>query len=106
MELHEKETPLSHIKKCELYKGNAPEQLSQYLSENPETIVALAYFDMDVYKPTKECLSFFGKLSPLIYDALFIDVVFRMHNATFECDDDKLVNRWLKVLFCIENSYT
>ena len=56
LELHEKETPLSHIKKCELYKGNAPEQLSQYLSENPETIVALAYFDMDVYKPTKECL--------------------------------------------------
>ena len=24
--------------------------------DNPETVVALAYFDMDVYKPTKECL--------------------------------------------------
>ena len=27
-----------------------------YLKENPETIVALAYFDLDLYKPTKECL--------------------------------------------------
>lgn len=59
-----------------------------------------------VHSKWQDMLSFFGKLSPLIYDALFIDVVFRMHNATFECDDDKLVNRWLKVLFCIENSYT
>ena len=56
LELHEKETPISHIKKCELYKGDAPVQLAKYLSENPETVVALAYFDMDVYKPTKECL--------------------------------------------------
>lgn len=54
--LHEKETPLSHIEKCELYKGDAPLELKKYLINNPETIVALAYFDMDVYKPTKECL--------------------------------------------------
>lgn len=56
MKLHERETPLAHIKKCELYKGDAPVELSKFLIDNPETVVALAYFDMDVYKPTKECL--------------------------------------------------
>ncbi len=54
--LHEAETPLSHIKKCELRKGDAPQALKAYFDDFPETIVALAYFDMDVYKPTKECL--------------------------------------------------
>ena len=54
-----------------------------------------------VHSKWQDMLSFFGKLSPLIYDALFIDVVFRMHNATFEGVDDKLVSRCLKVLFCI-----
>jgi hypothetical protein len=30
--------------------------LPKYLRENPETIVALAYFDLDLYEPTKKCL--------------------------------------------------
>ena len=30
--------------------------LPEYLSRNPETIIALAYFDFDVYEPTKICL--------------------------------------------------
>jgi hypothetical protein len=53
---HEQLNPLSHLKKYELRKGDAPRQLSEYLAEDPETIVALAYFDMDLYRPTKECL--------------------------------------------------
>lgn len=53
---HEQEAPVSHIKKFELVKGDAPEQLEKYLREHPETIVALAYFDMDMYEPTKKCL--------------------------------------------------
>ena len=31
-------------------------ELLKYLKRNPETIVSLAYFDLDLYKPTKECL--------------------------------------------------
>ena len=27
-----------------------------YFKENPETIIALAYFDFDLYEPTKKCL--------------------------------------------------
>lgn len=53
---HEQECPISHIKKYEIMKGDASENICQYLKEHPETIIALAYFDMDLYKPTKECL--------------------------------------------------
>ncbi|MEI6149495.1 MAG: crotonobetainyl-CoA--carnitine CoA-transferase, partial [bacterium] len=52
----EKESPLSHIVKHEVIQGDAPVKLRDYLERNPHTVIALAYFDMDVYKPTKECL--------------------------------------------------
>lgn len=56
MAYQESESPLSHIKKYELCKGDATHTLEQYLKDHPETIVALAYFDMDLYEPTKKCL--------------------------------------------------
>ncbi len=56
LEYHEKQSPISHIKKFELIKGNAITELEKYLKKNPETIIALAYFDFDIYEPTKRCL--------------------------------------------------
>lgn len=56
MTFHEAENPLSHIKKFELCKGDASIELPKFLERHPETIIALAYFDLDLYKPTKECL--------------------------------------------------
>lgn len=53
---HESESPISHMKKYELVEGDASEQIVRYLERNPETIVALAYFDFDLYEPTKVCL--------------------------------------------------
>lgn len=53
----EQESPLSHIKKFEIVKGDASKTVHGYLERNPETTVALAYFDMDLYEPTKECLT-------------------------------------------------
>jgi len=41
---------------CEVRKGDAPEKLETYLCDHRETIIALAYFDMDLYGPTKKCL--------------------------------------------------
>jgi len=52
----EQDNPLSHLKKFELRKGDAVFEIDSYLEENPETIVSLAYFDFDLYKPTKKCL--------------------------------------------------
>jgi hypothetical protein len=56
LSIHEELNPLGHIKKFDLCKGDATEELPRYLEKSPETIVALAYFDFDLYEPTKKCL--------------------------------------------------
>lgn len=53
---HEQECPLNHIKKNSLVKGDATVTLAKYLKDHPETIIAFAYFDFDIYEPTKKCL--------------------------------------------------
>jgi Macrocin-O-methyltransferase (TylF) len=58
---HESESPLAHIQKYELVKGDCGVTLKQYLDEHPETIVALAYFDVDLYEPTVKCLELLRK---------------------------------------------
>jgi hypothetical protein len=57
LEYHESESPLSHIPKHELVKGDCSITLANYLTEHPETMVSLAYIDVDLYEPTKNCLS-------------------------------------------------
>jgi hypothetical protein len=54
--LLEQESPLAHLRKYEVIRGDATVTLPQYLSDHPETVVALAYFDFDIYSPTKICL--------------------------------------------------
>jgi hypothetical protein len=56
LSLHEAETAMSHIRRFELCTGDAPAELEEYLARNPETIVALAYFDMDLHDPTLACI--------------------------------------------------
>jgi|TARA_Y100000310_G_scaffold342383_1_gene445436 hypothetical protein len=56
MKCQEDNNPLSHIKKFEIIAGDACKTLQSYLSINPHSIVALAYFDFDLYEPTKVCL--------------------------------------------------
>jgi hypothetical protein len=53
---HESESPLAHIKRYEIVKGDVTETVETYLEAHPETIIALAYFDLDLYEPTKRCL--------------------------------------------------
>lgn len=56
MEFQEKTQPLSHVKKYEVIKGDACKKVEEYLNDNPETIISLAYFDFDIYEPTKVVL--------------------------------------------------
>lgn len=56
MEFQEKDNPLAHIKKFDLVVGDATVEIEKYLAAHPETIIALAYFDFDVYAPTRKCL--------------------------------------------------
>lgn len=56
LDYHEQESPVPHIQKYRLIEGNVIETIDEYLLKNPETIIALAYFDLDLYEPTKKCL--------------------------------------------------
>ncbi len=56
LELMEEESPLQHLKKFEIVQGDVRDTLPDYLHQHPETVVALAYFDMDLYEPTKDAL--------------------------------------------------
>jgi hypothetical protein len=56
IQCQERDNPLGHIKKYEIKKGDGTVEFENYLSENQETIIALAYFDFDIYEPTKKCL--------------------------------------------------
>lgn len=42
---HELDSPISHMKKYEIVKGDATLTIDSYLAEHPETIIAFAYFD-------------------------------------------------------------
>ncbi len=74
LDYHEAENPYSHIKKYEIVKGDAIVTLNKYLSENPETIISFAYFDFDLYEPTKKCLeaikNYLTKGSVVAFDEL------------------------------------
>lgn len=56
IDFHEKNNVLAAVKKHRIVKGNVIETVPRYFQESPETVVALAYFDMAVYEPTRVCL--------------------------------------------------
>ncbi len=56
LDYHESESPIAHKQKYQLIKGDATNSFAQYLTDHPETIVAFAYFDFDIYLPTRHCL--------------------------------------------------
>ncbi|MFI6072060.1 class I SAM-dependent methyltransferase [Actinoplanes sp. NPDC051343] len=53
---HELGEPLGHVQRSFAIQGDVRETLPQYLAENPQTVIAMAYFDMDLYEPTRDVL--------------------------------------------------
>lgn len=53
---HEGFSPISHIKKFEIVKGDARITFDAWLKENPGTLIGLLHLDMDLYEPTAEVL--------------------------------------------------
>ena len=53
---HQKENVLSQKNKIDIVKGDASKSIVEYLKNNPQTMISLAYFDMQLYAPTKACL--------------------------------------------------
>lgn len=74
LKIHQDNSPIPHINKFELIEGDATITVNDYLDKNPHTIISLAYFDFDIYKPTKDCLTsilpFLTKGSILAFDEL------------------------------------
>lgn len=74
LKAQEEFSPLSHIKKFDIRKGDATTTFKKYLEEHQETIIAFAYFDFDLYEPTKICLELckdrFTKGSVIGFDEL------------------------------------
>lgn len=56
LDIHNQIEPLGHIKKYEICIGDANKEIIKFFSRRPETIVALAFFDLNLYEPTKNCL--------------------------------------------------
>jgi hypothetical protein len=56
LDAHEDCEPLRHIRRTLLIQGDVRDTLPEYLRHNPQTIVALAYFDLDLYEPTRDAL--------------------------------------------------
>ncbi|GGF70372.1 hypothetical protein GCM10007301_32680 [Azorhizobium oxalatiphilum] len=53
---HEQNSPISHLRKFELVKGDVTETFDTWLEVNPSAVISMAIFDMDAYAPTKHVL--------------------------------------------------
>jgi hypothetical protein len=53
---HELGEPLGHVRRSFVVQGDVRETVPRYLEENPQTIIAMAYFDLDLYEPTRDVL--------------------------------------------------
>ena len=74
LSIHESFSPINHLQKFELVKGDVCQTLPAWLEANPHAIIAMAVFDMDIYKPTRDALELvlprLTKGSLLVFDEL------------------------------------
>lgn len=57
LKIHESNNVLGHQSGChELIKGNVSQTVPEYFKSQPQTMVALAYFDIGIYEPTVNAL--------------------------------------------------
>ena len=98
LHLEESNSPLNWLKKFKLVKGDASKSFEKYLKDNPHTVIGMAIFDMDVYKPTRDVLEAIKprlfKGSILVFDEFSctswpgetqaVDEVFGLSNLRFE----------------------
>ncbi len=74
LKLQEQNSPISHVQKFTLIKGDASVTSKQWVTDNPHAVVAMVIFDMDIYKPTKDALEAIRprlvKGSLLVFDEL------------------------------------
>ncbi|MFD0860691.1 TylF/MycF/NovP-related O-methyltransferase [Sungkyunkwania multivorans] len=74
LQLREQEGVQLEKARFQLVAGDASVTIKEYLQEHPETIISMAYFDFDIYQPTKDCLEaikpYLTKGSVIAFDEL------------------------------------
>jgi hypothetical protein len=74
LDAHEQGEHLGHIRRTLIIQGDVRETLPRYLADNPHTVIALAYFDLDLYEPTRDTIDairpYLTKGSVLAFDEL------------------------------------
>jgi hypothetical protein len=74
LDVHEQGEHLGHIRRTLIVQGDVRETLPRYLTDNPHTVIALAYFDLDLYEPTRDTIKaispYLPKGSVLAFDEL------------------------------------
>ncbi|MDP8245318.1 MAG: TylF/MycF/NovP-related O-methyltransferase [Candidatus Hinthialibacter antarcticus] len=78
LSIQEQLNPMAHVKRFELIAGDAVQTIPEYFKAHPETIVSMAIFDFDIYRPTKAALEavkpHLSRGSVLIFDELCDDI--------------------------------
>jgi hypothetical protein len=54
--IHEGFSPVSHLQRFGIVKGDARQTFRKWLDENPGTLISLLHLDMDLFEPTAEVL--------------------------------------------------
>jgi hypothetical protein len=74
VDLFDRNRFLGHIRKVKLVKGDIGETASQYLRDNPHTVISLLVLDLDSYEPTAAALKHFVPRMPkgavIVFDEL------------------------------------
>jgi len=74
LNLKEKFSALPHYNRMNVIKGDAVKKFDQVVKENPETLIAMVFFDMDIYKPTFEILkkikNYYTKGTVVVFDEI------------------------------------
>jgi hypothetical protein len=64
LELHKRDSPLPHLVHVETIKVNVADTWIPFISSRPHLSIAMAYFDLDLYSPTKFLLEHVFDLIP------------------------------------------
>lgn len=104
LSIHEAQSPLNHITKHELVKGDVCNTLEGWKDRNPALVIALAFFDMDLYRPTvfalENILDKCIKGSVLVFDEFNCDKFPGETRAVLEVLGPKLLKRVPDMPYC------
>jgi hypothetical protein len=65
LDIHKEDSPLSHLVRAETIKGDVHETWKPFVNDRPHLSISMAYFDLDLYAPTKFLLEHVLEFIPI-----------------------------------------